>query len=126
MPHALLIDDDQFNLEVLARLLERQGCTHTDIQDVAELSPMLETLDSIDVIFLDLEMPKMDGYEVLAFLRQILGQPIPIVAYTVYSSEINTVREVGFDGFIGKPLDPQRFPQQLERILQGEAVWELA
>jgi len=30
----------------------------------------------------------------------------------------------GFDGFIGKPLDPDRFPGQIRRILQGAAVWE--
>jgi two-component system cell cycle response regulator DivK len=34
-------------------------------------------------------------------------------------------KEAGFDGFIGKPLDPDRFPNQIRRVLQGEAVWEV-
>jgi two-component system cell cycle response regulator DivK len=33
-------------------------------------------------------------------------------------------REAGFDGFIGKPLNPDRFPNQVRGILRGEAIWE--
>jgi two-component system cell cycle response regulator DivK len=33
-------------------------------------------------------------------------------------------RESGFDGFLGKPLDPDRFPEQIRRILNNEPVWE--
>jgi two-component system cell cycle response regulator DivK len=34
-------------------------------------------------------------------------------------------RAAGFDGFLGKPLDPDRFPDQIRRILGGEEVWDL-
>jgi two-component system, cell cycle response regulator DivK len=51
-------------------------------------------------------------------------QQVPIVAYTVHVSEINVAYQRGFDSFIGKPVDPDRFPGQLARILRGEAVWE--
>jgi two-component system cell cycle response regulator DivK len=34
-------------------------------------------------------------------------------------------REAGFDGFIGKPIDPDAFPDQIRRILAGEGVWTL-
>ena len=33
--------------------------------------------------------------------------------------------ECGFDGFLGKPLDPDRFPDQIRRVLKGEPVWEI-
>jgi len=33
-------------------------------------------------------------------------------------------QQAGFDGFLGKPLDPDRFPNQIRRILSGEQVWE--
>ena len=49
---------------------------------------------------------------------------VPIVAYTVHMSELDAVYEFGFDGFICKPLDDERFPNQLGRILNGEGVWE--
>jgi two-component system cell cycle response regulator DivK len=35
-------------------------------------------------------------------------------------------RTAGFDGFLGKPLDPDRFPDQVHRILAGDAVWEIS
>jgi two-component system cell cycle response regulator DivK len=46
------------------------------------------------------------------------------IAYTVHVSEISLAHKHGFDGFIGKPLDSERFPNQLARILSGEHVWE--
>jgi CheY-like chemotaxis protein len=53
-------------------------------------------------------------------------QSVPVVAYTVHVSEINTAQDMGFDGFLAKPLDSDRFPGQLNRILNGEPVWEMA
>ena len=50
-----------------------------------------------------------------------------VVAVTAEASseQIAKARLAGFDGFLGKPLDPDRFPDQIRRILNGEAVWEL-
>jgi two-component system cell cycle response regulator DivK len=52
---------------------------------------------------------------------------IKVVAVTAYASEeqLQRARSAGFDGFIGKPLDPDRFPTQIRRVLSGEEVWEV-
>jgi len=42
------------------------------------------------------------------------------------SEQMNKARDAGFDGFLGKPLDPDRFPEQIRRVLAGEAVWEMS
>lgn len=123
--HALVIDDNRQNLMVLVQLLGREGVRCTEVSDPRKLSALLPTLGPVDVVFLDLEMPGLDGYSVKDQLRAQLGRT-PIVAYTVHVSEINTVRNLGFDGFLGKPLDNKRFPEQLARILSGESVWERA
>jgi two-component system cell cycle response regulator DivK len=49
-----------------------------------------------------------------------------VVAVTAHHSptEMQRARAAGFDGFIGKPIDPARFPDQIRRILAGESVWE--
>jgi CheY-like chemotaxis protein len=86
---------------------------------------VVAALDNVDVVFLDLEMPGMDGYETHAWLRDRL-KGVPIIAYTVHVSEMNVVKQRGFDGFLGKPLDNERFPGQLSRILAHEPVWERA
>jgi two-component system, cell cycle response regulator DivK len=79
----------------------------------------------VDVVFLDLEMPGVDGYAVKNYLRTKLGTT-PIIACTVHLNEIDMVRQSGFDGFLGKPLDSHRFSDQLGRILTGMPVWERA
>ena len=81
-------------------------------------------LEKVDIVFLDLEMPKLDGYEVLVILKQHFGNNVPIVACTVHTAEINTTRKLGFSSFVAKPLDTDRFPNQLSRILNGDPVWE--
>jgi len=120
--HALLIDDNLQNLRVLAQLLTKQGIVITEVNNPLELENILPNLRP-DVIFLDLEMPGSDGYAVKELLR-LYYVDIPIIAYTVHISEINQVRESGFDGFLGKPLNTTRFPDQLARILRHEPVWE--
>jgi CheY-like chemotaxis protein len=124
--HALLIDDNRKNLRVLRQLLTKQGVTSTDVLNASDLDRILSTLDSVDVIFVDLEMPELDGYSVKDMLRASHLAGAPIIAYTVHTSEISHTRQLGFDGFLGKPLDSVRFPNQLARILKGEPVWERA
>jgi two-component system cell cycle response regulator DivK len=50
-----------------------------------------------------------------------------IIAVTadVSMENLEHARHAAFDGFIGKPIDPDRFPNQIRNILQGEQVWEL-
>lgn len=121
--NALVIDDNAQNRKVLAQLLSKQGVSCTEISDPRKIANMLPTLEQVDVVFLDLEMPGLDGYKVKNLLKSHLGAT-PIIAYTVHVSEMNVTLKQGFDGFIGKPIDPSRFPDQLARILRHEAVWE--
>ncbi|MBK8615974.1 MAG: hypothetical protein IPN96_02450 [Anaerolineales bacterium] len=53
---------------------------------------------------------------------------VPIIAVTAEASveQMNKAKDSGFDGFLGKPLDPDRFPDQIRRILSGEPVWEFS
>lgn len=121
---ALIIDDNASNRKVLHQLLIQEGAEVHSVSDSSTLPAVLEGLGAVDVFFVDLEMPQYDGYEVRALIRQssrFVG--VPIIAYTVHVNEINTARKQGFDGFLAKPLDADRFPEQLGRILRGESVW---
>ena len=124
-PHALIIDDNATNLDVLAGLLDNAGFTYTTIKDPSKVKLELPTMPQPDVVLCDLEMPKVNGYEMLEYLRAELGHSAPIIACTVHTSEIETARKLGFDGFLGKPLDADRFPMLIGRILQRKSVWEL-
>ena len=122
--HALIIDDNIRNIHVLANLLADENITCTHITNPKQLDSVMQTSDEINVIFLDLEMPGLDGYEVHKILRSNSRfNGVPIVACTVHISEIHTASQVGFDSFLGKPLNADNFPQQIARILHGEGVW---
>jgi two-component system cell cycle response regulator DivK len=123
--HALIVDDNQKNVSILAQMLTMNGVSSTTVNSSRQLEESLPSLGRVDVIFLDLEMPGIDGYQIKDFLREDPRfDGVPIIAYTVHISEINVVQNLGFDGFLGKPLDADRFPEQLERILNGEPVWD--
>lgn len=127
MTHALIIDDNKENIGVLAELLALENVTHTRVQDPTKLPLILDELPQIDLIFLDLEMPEIDGYTILKSLQEERRfDDVPVIAYTVHVSHIHQARAHGFHSFLGKPLDADRFPQQLAQILSGKSVWTIA
>lgn len=121
--HAVIIDDSEIGLKVLGGMLEISRIAYTAIQDPRHVRATLQTLPRIDVIFLDLEMPHLSGPDVLRLIKQELGLTAPVVAYSVHTSEVDVVRQLGFDGFIGKPVDLRAFPAHLDNILNGRPVW---
>jgi CheY-like chemotaxis protein len=123
--HALIIDDNNSNMNVLVRLLDKEGVSSTRVLDPKQLKNTLQSIGSVHVVFLDLEMPMIDGFQVFDQLKaDTRFDNVPIIAYTVHVSELSEAHKYGFDGFLGKPLDSDRFPGQLERIFNGEGVWE--
>lgn len=124
--HALIIEDNPYNAEVLASLLASENVSSTIVIDLSTIGDELGHLPQISIIFLDLEMPDATGYEVFEYLMSDpRASTVPIVAYTVHISEINVARKLGFHSFLGKPLNSNRFADQLHRILNNQAVWEV-
>lgn len=122
---ALVVDDNSKNVTILARMLSKEGFNSIQVTNPKILDSVLEPQHDIRVIFLDLEMPGIDGFQILKKIKSISSfDDVPVIAYTVHVSEIQVALDKGFDGFIGKPLDSDKFPDQLERILNGEGVWE--
>lgn len=123
--HALIIEDNFLNIEVLRMLLEAEAVRTTAVESVRQLPEVLATTGAIDIVFLDLEFPTGDGFAALPLLRaDVRLTGVPIVAYTVHTSEIDRARQAGFHSFLAKPLDVTRFPGQLRRILNNIPVWE--
>jgi two-component system, cell cycle response regulator DivK len=123
---ALIIDDNELNLDVLATLLTYAGMTPITLQSPDAIAAVIDNESDISIIFLDLEFPDHDGLTIIKQLQaDVRLHGIPITAYTVHISEQNEAREAGFHSFLGKPLNVQRFPNQLQRILNGERVWEV-
>jgi two-component system cell cycle response regulator DivK len=126
MTHALIIDDNQSNINVLGLLLQNEGMTYTEILHPTVIDEVVASGGPFGVVFLDLEFPTNNGFTIIERLRQMDALAgVPIVAYSVHISEIEVARRAGFNGFLGKPLDADLFADQLQRILRGESVWEI-
>jgi CheY-like chemotaxis protein len=121
---ALIIDDNANNITVLQQLLRMEGVASERLSTAKELASELDRLTNIAVVFLDLEMPVVDGYEAVSIIRAHPNfQTAKVVAYSVHVSELKVVMGMEFDAFLGKPLDADAFPEQLSRILAGEKLY---
>jgi two-component system cell cycle response regulator DivK len=87
-----------------------------------------DTLQRLDLILMDIRLPYEDGYGAQKKIKsseRLKNVPIVAVTSEATQEEMNKARASGFDGFLGKPLDPEKFPDQIRRILSGESVWEI-
>ena len=125
---ALVIEDDASGLAIISVMLRRLGMRTVMERYASSALERAEKMSRIDVVFLDLGLPDGDGYEVL---QELKSKPelkdVPVVAVTARdaSTEMPRAQQAGFDGFLGKPLNRNRFPEQVRRILEGEGVWEV-
>lgn len=126
----LVIEDNLNNFLLIARLLAYVGVEECEWKASGwQVREFAESLPKVDLILMDIFLPEQDGYEALKLLRaEPRFEDTLIVAVTADASQENLERaqEAGFNGFIGKPLDPDHFPDQIRRILSGEPVWELS
>ena len=128
----LIVEDNLYNFRLMARLLALHGMENCEWlvsgAQVAEPAGSPDLSHGFDLVLMDIYLPREDGYQLLARLRRNPGfAGIPIVAVTADATPDNLrrAREAGFDGFIGKPISPARFPDQVCQLLRGEPVWEL-
>lgn len=124
----LIVEDNVSNFVLMARMLGYIGLHCEWKTSGYEVVEYADTLPRVDLILMDIRLPYEDGYEALRKIRASgRFDEVPVVAVTAYSSEeqMARARAAGFSGFLGKPLDPDRFPDQVRAILDNQSVWEL-
>ncbi|NVO85232.1 PAS domain S-box protein [Hymenobacter terrestris] len=118
-PRILLVDDNPINQKVASRLLDKLGCTVTVAADGFEaISRAIAPDTRYDLIFMDIQMPEMDGITAMREIRRRLGLSCPpIVAMTAYSMREDAKRfvEEGMDDYIAKPVKSQDLYAMLRR-----------
>jgi len=124
----LIVEDNVSNFVLIARMLSFMGIHCEWKTSGYEVLEYADTISHIDLILMDIRLPYEDGYAALKKLRSSPSfNDTLVVAVTAEASQesMNRARQAKFDGFIGKPLDPDIFPDQIHRILDGEPVWDL-
>jgi CheY-like chemotaxis protein len=119
MKTALIAEDNPVNRELLRELLEMRGFA------VTEVSNGLQALEHIgqskpDILLLDLNMPVLDGFETIKRIRQDTGlSPLPVLAVTAYAmrGDREKILDVGFNGYLSKPISAIDLEAELERLL---------
>jgi chemosensory pili system protein ChpA (sensor histidine kinase/response regulator) len=121
---ALVVDDSITVRRVTQRLLERNGMRVLTAKDgVDAVSLLQENLP--DIILLDIEMPRMDGYEVAAHVRADARlKHIPIVMITSRVSEKHRARaiELGVDDYLGKPYQESQLLDAIEPLVNRRSA----
>jgi signal transduction histidine kinase len=118
----LYIEDNRENRMLVRAILEAEGYTIVDAEDgLAGIEAAIREEPAL--ILLDVNLPAIDGYEVVAVIKSFPAfATTPVIAVTAYAMEGDRQRTLvaGCDGYIQKPIDVDAFPRQVEEFLHGK------
>ena len=118
-PKILVVEDNDRNRRLIRIILKAKGYEVIEAVTAEEAIVHLNN-ESIALILMDIQLPKMDGLELT---QKIKGNPdtkdIPIIALTAYAMKGDREKflAAGCDGYIGKPVDTQELPKIVARFL---------
>ena len=122
-PVVLVVDDVAINQEVARRMLEKRGC-RVDLAADGHEALDRHTETPYAVIFMDCQMPELDGYQATAEIRRRegAGRRTPVIALTAHTGQPDRDRclAAGMDGYISKPIDPAVLDDVLIRTLHAD------
>lgn len=127
--YVLVVEDNLQNLVLIARLLAFIGVKRYEWKASGwQVLEFAHTMPQVDLVLMDLHLPYEDGYDALAKLRSdkdFADTRVVAVTAEANPASMERAKNAGFDGFLGKPIDPDKFPDQIVAILQGESIWDL-
>lgn len=126
--YIIVVEDDQNDQLVALDLLRLGGANRCySRRSVDAAISFAEKLPAVDLFLVDINIPGRSGYELLADVRRHNAlNEAKVVAITAgtLESEVEKARQLGFDGFISKPLKSTEFASQVQSILNGEVIWD--
>jgi two-component system, cell cycle response regulator len=122
MARIVIIEDNPANLELMSYLLKAFGHSVVSAIDGCEGLEAVRR-EPPELIICDVQLPKLDGYEVARRLKSDPGlKDIPLIAVTALAmvGDRDKGLRAGFDGYISKPIEPDTFVPELEKFLRAE------
>lgn len=115
----LIIEDNDQNLYLATFLLEKKGFEVVSARDGPEAVELAGSMNP-DVVLLDIQLPGMDGFEVLSVIKnfpQIASVPIIAVTSHAMAGDRERMLNAGCTDYIEKPINPYSFVSQIEQNL---------
>ncbi len=119
----LIVDDNLTNLKLAAQVLELEGYTIEKAVDAEQAQELLKHATP-DLILMDIALPGMDGLTLTRKLKADASlKHVPIVAMTAFAmkGDDRKALDAGCHGYITKPIDTRKLPQQVAGFLQRKA-----
>ena len=109
----LLVEDNDLNREIASEIIGMTGASVERIENASE--------NWYDIVFMDVQMPVINGYEATAAIRALPGRrgQIPIIAMTAnaFAEDVQLAKNTGMDEHIAKPLDFEKLNTVMEKYL---------
>jgi len=118
----LVVEDNELNLKLVRDVLRHAGFDVIEAR-TGEEGVQLASDCSPGLILMDLQLPDIDGAEVLRRIRRSeRGRTVPVVAVTAFAMRADRERafDDGFDGYIEKPISTRELPRQVAEYLTKE------
>ncbi|MDB5137213.1 MAG: hypothetical protein JWP37_3816 [Mucilaginibacter sp.] len=118
----LVVDDDMRNIFALSSALKTYDMVVETANDGEEAIALLESMDDIDIVLMDIMMPKMDGYEATKYIRkQSKWAKLPVIALTAkaMSNDREKCIAAGANDYITKPVDMDRLISLIQLWLEN-------
>lgn len=116
----LVVEDYFINRELIVEFLQLMDCEVDTAEDGVEAVNAFKA-NGYDLILMDIQMPKMDGYQATREIRKLEeeGQRVPIVAVTANAMEGDREKclEAGMDEYLSKPIEFEVFEKVLKKFL---------
>jgi CheY-like chemotaxis protein len=119
----LVAEDDNINFLLLKTILEKKNHKVIRAKNGQEVVDLSASNSDIDLIFMDIKMPVLDGYEAFEIIKNQKPDSI-IIAQTAHSStEVKErIIKAGFSGYITKPLDKDKIYELINKVFQNDTI----
>ncbi len=122
--HLLVVEDNELNREIAREILVNMGFSVDVAANGADATDMVARLapERYDLILMDVQMPKTDGYEATRIIRkmkdaQAANTPIVAMTANAFEEDRQAALAAGMDGHVAKPIDIEQLKRELSRLL---------
>jgi CheY-like chemotaxis protein/HPt (histidine-containing phosphotransfer) domain-containing protein len=117
----LIIEDNVLNRMLITAILNPFEVDVKEVENGEDAIELLKSGELFDLILLDLQMPKLDGFQTLAYIRKTLHLKTPVLAITANAlkGEAEKCLKKGFDGYLAKPFEEADILREISTLLAG-------